>query len=285
MAGSIDTRMKNVTRLICAGMLALQLSSRAAPAVNSGFIPGDAMFQSALSANLADSFDPKSGKITLPFVTPFQSATLGGYVGFQRCEIESMSPEQIERLKSLYKELRQSTWHRRHVVEDVQKDGTIKLLEQNPFYLLVCTSELDIRKHHLGLRYNEDWMQTIQLLQVFGNGTTPHPGRYQSLLRGEEFIIADWQEAIRVPGLKHQFEEGAAWDFVGPPQPVPVRFQAADVALFIVDSDELLEFANRQEGAECYRLDGQSLQKYKYVSDDSNDIKLKIEDFRVDSPQ
>lgn len=120
---------------------------------NLHFLPGDAFFSAAVSAQDAEAFLEPTRSLEFEYRLPKDALLFGGKLGFDRARINDAPLKLRQSLSSGYTWLRKG--NPRELLEVDSETG--ETLEMNPVIVLIYPDSFDPDKFQFGLKYNEQW--------------------------------------------------------------------------------------------------------------------------------
>jgi hypothetical protein len=160
-----------------------------------GFIPGDAFFRSALTAELISRIQHETDRqaMALEYRREHIAHKTAGYV---RIEISAASLARRKLLLAAYREIRRDI---PPIFEITTESGNEVRRELNGPELLLYNNSFDFRQYNIGLRYNESFFTEAGKLYVTLNRAAPYYLRGPSL---KMFVVEDWRNSPQVEALK-----------------------------------------------------------------------------------
>lgn len=171
-----------------------------------------------------------------------------------------MPPRMIAALRRVYAELRR--YDPKVVRFDVDDQGKEIATEINGFHLFVYNRDVQWKIQHIGLKYNEHWVEPPAAAKVpsndrppsfLGEPVVPPPViMYESFLANYAAVVEDWKNAGRFPELKVEVPKGIGWALGGPEIIDPVSVDAKDIQLVVCSDDDLKLCFRRAKDTEFF---------------------------------
>jgi hypothetical protein len=187
----------------------------ASPAVaaNQFYMPGDAFFHTVLTKKKLAEIEKAKSPVFEYDRPDFLPSMLCGYAGFRNLEYVEMAPAMKKNLRSTYEQLREFTPRRVEIKPEVEvkktDEGDVEVptgreihTEINGFRVLFYNSTFDMKKHRLGLKYNEKW---ADMFAAFGH-KRDH-AKLEIFVQTPEAVAVDWRDAHLVKPLQATLPE------------------------------------------------------------------------------
>lgn len=185
-----------------AGILLASLLTTACLANNNYFLPGDVFFATELTlADIEGLIAAKPDKRRIEYVAlDRQGGSLCGYAGYANAIIPTVDDAFARNLRKVYDEIRdEDCLHVRRIPH-----GRNEFREKKVMRVLFYPEGYDFRVLHLGLRYNESWVE-----EVIKFGHPRERIQYQSMVDSSEAVAISWRDATLVHGLSATIPEVA----------------------------------------------------------------------------
>lgn len=177
-------------------------------AANQFYMPGDAFFHTVLTKKKLAEIEAEKSPIFEYDRPEFLPSMLCGYAGFQNLEYVEMPVAMKKHLRTTYEELRTYTPRRVEIKPEVEfkktDEGDVEVptgreiyTEINGFSVLFYNSTFDMKKHRLGLKYNEKW---ADMFAAFGH-KRDH-AKLEIFVQTHEAVAVDWRDAHLVKPLQ-----------------------------------------------------------------------------------
>jgi len=225
-----------------------------AQANNNLFLPGDAFFHCVLNkvsaARLSKSSDePRSFRYSNEGAE-FEGAFCG-FAGYGFANIEKVDDKFAKNLAKAYAQIRESSGRRWH---EIEVDGKTKLVESNPAHIFFYNADFDFKKHHIGLRYNEDW-----IAQVLKFGHSREHMRLCCFVGHKDAAAMSWRDADLVPGLSAVIPNKAPERGRIPTEPITI---SGNVKAIVLPPVSLSKYFASKESLSLFVVDSNGIKKY-----------------------
>lgn len=210
--------------LVCAG--------RPVFAVNTGFLPGDACFGSALSQETLAQFDADQ-PVVFPYSPGAGMGGLCGYAGYWHLAVPNLTKETKANLQELYRHLREFEPAVFQIWQD--ENGNEHRRETNPYRVFIYHKDYDVAGG-IGLKFNESWMSLIHY-----KTRKPISGAYSPYVTDYRAVARDWERGPQVPALPINERHAQPW--WGPQIEEPVSIDAAKIQILVLPDDLHPSFA------------------------------------------
>jgi hypothetical protein len=259
------TTLNARTGATCVALLAwLHLSGGDAHATNVYFMPGDAFFHTRLTEDAVSSLAGEAGTATLAYERP-SPFSFCGYAGFPSMQIQDMDPGTVRSFKELYADLRRQYPKQIQIMTTTTDTGIdVVTQEINGFHLLVYSSDFDVQRFRLALKYNEDW-HSPPIAAVGTRGWLIMPARsYDPFVKTHEAVVEDWRNAGNVPGLPVEVPKDLLWARSGPQIEAPVRARAQELRFLVFPADSLGWHFKRKNNEEFWEVTPSGIKAYSW---------------------
>lgn len=114
---------------------------------------------------------------------------------------------------------------------------------------LVYNTGFDLKRHRLGLRYNEHWVENKGTGPADGRSSEPRAFRkYPVLINTAEAVVLDWRDAASVPSLRVKKIPRTDWQLPGEIIWDPLEINADKVVFYLLRKSSLKECCERNMG-------------------------------------
>jgi hypothetical protein len=225
------------------------VTGQTAFAANQFYMPGDAFFHTILTKKKLDEIEAAKSPIFEYGRPEFLPSMLCGYAGFRNLEYFEMPAAMKTNLRKTYEELREYTPRRVEIKPEVEvkktDEGDVEVptgreihTEINGFSVLFYNSTFDMKKHRLGLKYNEKW---ADMFAAFGH-KRDH-AKLEIFVQTPEAVAVDWRDAHLVKPLQAtlpKIETKSIGD--------PIRVKQGVIAIVLPKSDFKRLFRGEESG-------------------------------------
>jgi hypothetical protein len=213
-----------------------------AQAHNTFFLPGDAFFHTVLTGEVVQQFQ-REKNVRLSYKRPADAEfAFCGYAGFQHLDLVDAPRGLKENVAALYRKLRE----KRPAVFDEHDDGTKH--EVNGFHLFAYNADFDFANRHIGLRYNENWVE-----ETMAFGHRREHVFLEEFVRARKATSEDWRDAASVKSLAADCPKAGMPRSGRDYDPALLR---QGYVLVVAEREGLEDYFLMKEGATYYTLAG-----------------------------
>jgi len=187
--------MKAKVLIFVSSTVAIIASNANVMANNNLFLPGDAFFPTVLTKAEVEALQSrKTGERTFAYSSfgGYEGAFCG-YAGYDNARIAAVDDAFAKNLAAVYARIRE--FYARELIERTH-DGKTELVETNGIRVLFYPPEFQFPRHHLGLRYNENWVS-----EAVKFGHKKEHLRLCCLISDPHAVERSWRDADVIPPL------------------------------------------------------------------------------------
>lgn len=198
--------MKKRIEIICLFAFCLFWNADIAQATNFGFLPGDSCFHVKLDKGFVESIQEEKAPVFNYERPEGAGFMLCGYGGFFKMKYVDMPVAFKANLKKVYEKIRSEyplqvmIYPEKKWSNELQKDvltGKTIREEINAIHVFFVNAEFDLKRHRIGLKYNENWAEEMQAIAKHKLEQT----HLDLFVNNSSAVMTDWRDAKLVRRL------------------------------------------------------------------------------------